>query len=223
MSVICHSCTGDVEEGHVQCRGFCTATFHPRCTGISADSFEHVMKNSQIFWFCPSCTSLMKDIRFRNTARAAFETGQEQALNSHNDIMEQLKSEILNELKSEIRTNFATLINSNSFTPKAPERVGTDSRFTKKRRLFGPTNNVPVAPEPALLHGTGSTLSPSMEIKTVPLAHPKFWLYLSRIAPEVSVDQIQALAQKRLDTDNVQVTRLVAKGKDIKHAVVCFV
>lgn len=215
MSVICHSCTGDASESHVKCRGFCTATFHPSCTGMSSDAFEHVMKNHQVFWFCPSCTTLMKDTRFRNTVKAAHDAGQQQALNSHGDILENLKTEILNELKSEIRNNFATLINSNSLTPMASQRIGVERRFSKKRRLLSVNNNTPSVSRPTLLQGSGSSVSPSLEIRTVPKNQPKFYLYLSRIAPDVSVEQVAALAKKRLDADDVQVTRLVAKGRDV--------
>lgn len=49
----------------------------------------------------------------------------------------------------------------------------------------------------------------------VPSKQPKFYLYLSRIAPEVSVEQVTALVKKRLDADDILVTRLVAKGRDV--------
>lgn len=157
----------------------------------------------------------MKDMRFRNTTRAAYEAGQGLAINAHGDIMANMKSEIMDELKAEIRTNFAKLINSSSCTPKSSRRVGIDPRLTTSRRLFSVTAKpVPNKP-PSLLHGTGSTPSPSIGISTVPQAQPKFWLYLSRIAKEVTADQICALAKKRLGTEDVHVVRLVAKGRDI--------
>lgn len=215
MSLICHSCAGDANETHVKCGGFCKAIFHPKCTGLSADALEMVKDINQVFWFCPSCTSLMKDMRFRNTVQAAQEAGHEQASNYHGDILAQLKSEILTELKSEIQTNFTKLMNSNLLTPKATNRVILEPRFTKKRRLFSMTNDSVPVTKPNLLLGTGSTLSPSSEIKTVPKPQPKFWLYLSRIAPDVSADQIGELTKKRLETNDVQVARLVPKGRDI--------
>ncbi|XP_055527355.1 uncharacterized protein LOC129719976 [Wyeomyia smithii] len=186
MSLICHSCANDINESHVICRGFCSAVFHPRCTGIAAVAFEDVMKNAQLFWLCKSCTSLIKDIRVRNATRSAHEAGLEEALNTHSGIMENLKAEILNELKNEIRTNFATLMNSNSFTPRSIRRTATDSRFSKPRRLFNADTNR--SNKPLLLHGTGSTPSASTEIAVVPAARRKFCLYLSRIARKVSVE-----------------------------------
>lgn len=215
MSLVCCSCAGDIGEIQVECQGFCKGIFHPRCCGVAADVFEEVMRNNQLFWFCPSCATLMKDMRLRNTARAAYEVGQGHALNSHSDIMTNLKTEIMDELKAEIRNNFAKLINSSSCTPKSSKRVGIDPRFTRSRRLFSTAANPVSKNQPPLLLGTGSTPSPSIEIGTVPPNQPKFWLYLSRIAKDVSADQVCALAKKRLGTDDVQVVRLVAKGRDI--------
>lgn len=215
MSLVCHSCAGDIGDDQVKCQGFCKAIFHPRCSGISTQMFEEVTKITQVFWFCPSCTTLMKDMRFRDTAQAAYEIGQGHALDSHSGIMQNLKSEIMGELKSEIRNNFAKLINSSSFTPKSSKRVGIDPRFTRSRRLFNTARDENPKQNAPLLLGTGSTPSPSMEIATVPPVQPKFWLYLSRIAREVSVDQVCALAKKRLGTEDIQVARLVAKGRDI--------
>nr|XP_019538835.1 uncharacterized protein LOC109409781 [Aedes albopictus]XP_029716916.1 uncharacterized protein LOC115260148 [Aedes albopictus] len=216
MSLVCGSCAGDIGDIQIECQGFCKATFHPSCCGVAADTFEEVMRLNQFLWFCPSCKSLMKDMRFRNTSLAAYEVGQEHALNSHSDIMKNLKTEIMNELKAEIRTNFAKLINSSSCTPKSSKRVGIDPRFTRSRRLFNTAAKPTMDKQPPLLLGTGSTPSPSIEIATVPPNQPKFWLYLSRIARDVSVEQVCALAKKRLGTEDVQVVRLVAKGRDIR-------
>lgn len=214
MSSICHSCASDITDAHVICQGFCNATFHPRCTGIAANGFDEVMKNHQMFWLCKSCSTLMRDIRFRSVARCAQEIGQEQALNSHSDILKDLKSEILAELKAVIQSNFTALINSSSHTPKSTLRANIEPRFTKARRLFS-TTTAPTEQLLPLLHGTGSTLSPSVNVATVPPATPKFWLYISRIARDVSADQVAALAKNRLGTNDVKVVRLVAKGQDV--------
>lgn len=215
MSLVCNSCANDIGDIQVECQGFCKAIFHPRCCGIRADSFDEVMKNKQIFWMCYSCTKIMDDSRFRNTARAAYEVGQAHALNSHSDIMQNLKLEILDELKAEIKTNFAKLMNSNTFTPKSSKRVDIRRGPTRSRRLFSTTNHANPIPQPPLLVGTGSTPSPSIGISTVAPNQPKFWLYLSRVASNVSADQVRALAIKRLASENIHVTRLVAKGRDV--------
>lgn len=216
MSVICHSCANDVSGEHIKCQGFCNATFHPRCSGISADLFDETTRNNQMFWLCKSCSALMRDVRFRSVTRTAHELGQEAILNLHSDVLINMKSEILTELKTVIQSNFTTLMNSNTFTPKTSRRVDTEPQ-TRGRRLFNKNNEkVTTAQKPPLLEGTGSTLSPSNNITIVPVPAPKFWLYLSRIAPDVSTEQISVLAKRRLCTEDVQVIRLVASGRDTK-------
>lgn len=211
MPSLCQSCEGEIVGDSVICQGFCNATFHPRCCGVAADTLNTVLMYNQVFWFCKSCTVLMKDIRFKNSARSAYESGQDNGVNIDSDTMQCLKSEILADLKAEIRSNFAALMNSNTFTPKSTRPPGVNSRITTGRRLFPKVDD----PKPVLMQGTGSTLSPSTDIGTVPASEPKFWLYLSRIARDVSADQVSALAKKRLGTDDVQAVRLVARGRDL--------
>lgn len=50
----------------------------------------------------------MNNIHTREALRAAYESGQEKVLVSHNEMVESLKHEILIELKKEIKTNFST-------------------------------------------------------------------------------------------------------------------
>lgn len=166
---------------------------------------------------CKSCSALWRDIRFRNSTRSAHDIGHETALHLHNDVLQNLKSEILTELKSVIQTNFIALKNSNTLTPKTTRRTDIEPRLTRGRRLFSSSNQAPAQQKQPLLSGSGSTLSPSTNIKTVPIAAPKFWLYVSRIAPDVSTEQVANLAKKRLGTDDIKVIRLVAKGRDVNE------
>ncbi|XP_058827886.1 uncharacterized protein LOC131687812 [Topomyia yanbarensis] len=157
----------------------------------------------------------MSDKRHRQVVRAAYEVGQEVVLGEHNQIVEQLKGEILSELKLEIRSNFTDLTNSNSLTPKTTQRPFAEASRNKARRLF-PNKDGAKSDVSSLLRGTGMPVSPSLGTITVADRTPKFWLYLSRIARDVSVDQISILAKQRLITDDVEVVRLVAKDRDVK-------
>lgn len=156
----------------------------------------------------------MSDMRLRFSVRSAYEAGQEELLSKHNEIVENLKCEIMTELKAEIKLNFAALINSSSLTPKTAKRPTIDAKSARSRRLFGP-NNVGKQPKTPLVAGTGSSISPSLGVSTVPTNKQKFWLYLSRISPSVTVEQVAALAKQRLGTNDVEVTKLVAKGRDV--------
>lgn len=214
MSSVCHACATDATNDNIVCQGFCNALFHPRCSGIAPHILNEVLGSSQIFWLCRSCSSLMKDMRLRNTARSAYQVGQEKILSHHNSIVESLKSEILTELKAEIKSNFTALINSSSHTPKTTQRKNIVPAVASSRRLFGP-NKSASQQITALKIGTGDSISPSLGVSAVPNDKKKFWLYLSRISCNVSADQVRSLVQQRLGTDEVDVFKLVAKGRDI--------
>lgn len=152
-------------------------------------------------------------MRLRSSVRSAYETGQEQLLSAHNEVVESLKSEILTELKAEIKLNFAALINSSSLTPKITKRPTLDPMSIRSRRLFAP-NKENKQPKTSLIAGTGSSTS-TLGVSVVPTKKQKFWLYLSRISPSVTVEQVVALAKQRLETDEVEVVKLVARGRDV--------
>lgn len=213
MTDTCHSCATDIKDLYIKCHGFCNAVFHPQCCGLNSSVFDEVKKNKQIFWLCKSCSSLMSDIRLRRTVRSAYESGQENVLDKHNEIVEKLKSEILIDLRQEIRTNFATLINSNSRTPKSSKCAAAGIK-SARRRIFEKTDAASRLPQQPLMCGTAESLSPSLG-NIAASSSQTFWLYLSRISRDVKVEQVRKLATERLGTDNVEVVRLVANGRDI--------
>lgn len=212
MSLICHSCTGEISTDHVTCQGFCKATFHVKCSGLSTSAHGEASNHRQLFYFCNSCTNLMSDMRLRGTIRTAYEAGQENVLGAHNVIVENLKLEIMSELKKEIRSNFAVFANSNCITPKSSKR--TDPTAIRSRRLFDKRQPHRFQEQP-IACGTAESISPSLGVVSLPANQPKFWLYLSRISRDVTIEQIRGLAQKRLGSDDITVIRLVAKDRDI--------
>lgn len=214
MHSTCHSCANTITDLHVTCRGFCNEIFHPNCCGINSPILDEVMNNIQLFWMCKTCSKLMNDIRTRQAIRVAYESGQENVLSAHNEIVESLKQEILIELKNEIKSNFSKLINSSSLTPKTSKFSTSAIISTRPRRLFGkPSSNK--SPPPPLMFGTSESLSPSLGNFAAAAPSPKFWLYLSRISRDVTIEQMRALVSHRLGTKDVDVVRLVAKGRDI--------
>lgn len=213
MSLVCHSCANDIQDEKINCRGFCKAVFHPKCCGVSMELADQIDRNDQIFWMCKSCTIVMTDVRHRKNIKDAYDAGIEKQLSTHTKLLQQLKMEIMTDLKQEIRSNFTKIVNSSSATPVTSKYIGTLQRTIGSRRLFGRKDN----DIPALMRATGDSLSPSFGCLTVPVrAEDKFWVYLSRIAREVTPEQIHRLTQCRLATENVEVVRLVAKNKDIQ-------
>lgn len=172
------------------------------------------MKNDQLFWMCKQCTDLMHDVRMKGAVRAAYESGHEKLLTAHNEIVENLKQEILVELKHEIKSNFSSLINSSSMTPRTSLRTTSGIASTRRRRLFGKPSTSKAQSKPLML-GTSESLSPSLGNLAATAPRQKFWLYLSRISCDVTVEQVRALVSRRLGTDDVNVVRLVGKGRDV--------
>lgn len=214
MAGVCHKCANDLSGDYVTCQGFCDATFHVACCGFSSDLVAEVLRGSQMFWMCVSCSKLMTDIRFRKSVRSSFDSGQADASGILPGMIEQLKAEILSELKTEIRTNFTAIVNSSALTPKSSRRPPLVPALAQARKLsFRP--NVNQRPKPDLMVGTSNSASPSHGVTVVPMAKEKLWIYLSRISKEVTPEQITALANKRLGTEDAVAIRLVAKGRDV--------
>lgn len=213
MTSSCQSCASEISDTQVVCHGFCNATFHPACCGIASSAFGEVMKNDQLFWMCKPCADLMNDVRMREAVRAGYESGQEKLLTAHNEIVESLKQEILVELKNELKSNFSSLINSSSLTPRTSKWT-SGVMSTRRRRLFGKPSVSKSQKQPLML-GTAESLSPSLGNFAAAAPSQKFWLYLSRISREVTVEQVRALASRRLGTDDVDVVKLVGKGRDV--------
>lgn len=214
MTSTCHSCANEITDSHVKCRGFCEEKFHPSCCEIASTAFDEVLKNNQIFWMCKSCTALMNDVRMRTAVRVAHESGQEKVLSAHNEIVEGMKEEILYELKKEIKSNFAALINSSTMTPRSSKYSASGVVTTRRRRLFGKPSVDKPKSQPLMI-GTSESLSPSLGNFVAAAPSQKFWLYLSRISRDVTVEQVRTLATRRLGTDDIDVVRLVGKGRDV--------
>lgn len=197
----------------VKCKGFCAAVFHPKCSGLPESMQGEVARIKQLYWLCVSCSKLMDDIRFRNSVKSAHEAGCAEQFTEHNDILSTLKAEMMCELKSEIRSNFAILLNSNSLTPKTSKRPIRDS--TRVRRIFANTAKPSQGVKKRVLVGEGSAEFPCVMVPNINKNEPKFWLYLSRISPEVTTEQLASMVKSRLDSDEIMVFRLVPKGRDI--------
>lgn len=160
-------------------------------------------------------------MRVRRSVQSAYLTGQENASGDHKQVITQLKQEIIKELKAELQSNFTALRNSASLTPmstnRRPEKRSTNASsrrlFDRRMPLRTDQTNRPVRVDPTTL-ATGSAASPSLGMIVAQQPKPKFWLYLSRVAPTVTTEQIKALAANRLNTTDIDVYSLVGRDTD---------
>lgn len=210
----CHACAKDIEGDFITCQGFCNGNYHAECCGVNVDFLLQVINHRQMFWLCKSCAGLMRNMRVRRSVKSAYQVGQENMLGDHKQLVEQLKREIITDVKAELQLNFAKLVNSSSLTPMS----SNIPRNARGRRLFDNKSQRPMTnnktPTPL---ATGHAASPSLGNFIAPQKPHKFWLYLSRAARTVTVEQVTKLAMKRLGTTDVEVYSLVAKGKDINR------
>lgn len=212
MSTLCHSCANEIHEEPVSCRGFCTAVFHLKCCRLPGELLDEINRHSQVFWMCNACAAIITDIRQKKNIKAAYDAGLEKQLSTHTELLGRLKQEILDDLKTEIRSSFAKVSNTALLTPVSSRRSGNMPRIIGSRRLFGKKNNNMPPP----MQATGDSVSPSLGNFAVPEPIEKFWIYLSRISRDVTTEQIVELVKNRLNTDDVEVVRLVARNKDVR-------
>lgn len=216
-NAVCHSCANEVDDQNIACQGFCSAIFHPQCTNLPAALLAEAVKNKQLFWLCKSCSGLMSDMRMRRSVQTAYAAGQNQASGSQSHLFEQLKSDVLTEMKKELKQSFAALVNSNSLTPMSGQRNnGAGGKPWNGRQLFKNQQSRQNPPDPSTV-ATGIAASPSLGSIVANDSSTMFQLYLSRISRNVTVEQVSKLATDRLGCSDLEVTRLVGKGKDVSR------
>lgn len=216
MEERCHGCAVSItdESDVVTCQGFCKATFHLKCSHLSASAWEEVRSNSLIYWMCPACRKLMSSTRFRG------------AINSTNDLLQAVMSQqnqLLDDLRGEIKRN----------TEKINEIVGKQQQQDLPNRSPWPAiqprsskrPRIQIDPPqidedaPRAICGSKEP-DPALPIPVVQSVarESKFWLFLSRFSPHATVEEISNLVQRNLDMNEpVEVVKLVRRGVEINQ------
>lgn len=188
----------------VVCRGYCGAFFHmTSCTNVTRALTSYFTTHKKnLFWMCDRCAELFENSHFRALTNHADERS---PLNSLTSAITDLRSEI-KQLNSKPST---------SISPATNIRWPTiDQQRSAKRRREN-DSNVRVTDQCR----TGSKKA-NENVVSVPICqtdvNQKFWLYLSRICPDVSVDSVSAMIKANLElTSDPTVVKLVPKDKDI--------
>lgn len=118
---------------------------------------------------------------------------------------------------AELRTEIKQLANKQdpSVTPITRSRWPLLSQRTQNKRKRDESNEVRIADS-----CQAGSKPPVGDVVAVPTyseqQSAKFWLYLSRIQPNVTCEAVSAMAKANLETnDNPVVVKLVPKGRDI--------
>lgn len=214
MMEICNSCAVMMNAPEVVCSGFCKATFHYKCAKVSESFYREICGNPAVFWFCRGCCDLMKSARFKN-AMTSTNAATLELKDAYQKVVEDLKTEIkeslIAELKQEIQGGFNKL--SPAVLSPVPRHFQFNYRATPKRMRDDDTSG-PTEHPPKIFCGTGQSSSNVLSESTSSL-DDTFWLYLTRISPEVSENDVLNLAKECLQTSEVVAKSLVPRGKPL--------
>lgn len=155
---------------------------------------------------------MMKNARFKN-AMSSTNAASLEIKNAYHQIVEDLKADIktslLAELKQEIQGGFNKL--SPAVLSPIPQRFQFRTRGTPKRNRDDDALE-PVEQPKKIFCGTGQT-SGNADGRQSTIADDSFFLYLTKISPEVSESDVLNLAQECLQTSDVVVKSLVPRGR----------
>ncbi|XP_055622920.1 uncharacterized protein LOC129766414 [Toxorhynchites rutilus septentrionalis] len=205
MEKICANCCQMINGiEFVTCRGYCGGIFHLQCAGQSVVTrallgyFSSHRKN--LFWMCDECAELFSNSHLRSITKVADEKSPLAAL-----------TEAITNLQSEIK-QLSSRPTSLTMSP-AVKRWPSLEPVRAAKRLRGPDVTQKSSECQSGSKQIGNDVV-SVAISTKPA--PKFWLYLSRIRPDVTNGEISAMVRANLQlTQDPDVVKLVPKGADI--------
>lgn len=156
----------------------------------------------------------MKYSRFKN-AMTSTHAATLELKDAYKKVVEDLKTEIkdslIAELKQEIQGGFNRL--SPAVLSPVPQHFQFRNRATPKRTrdedVFEPSER-----PPKIFCGTGQSASDGFEGSTT-RSDENFWVYITKISPDVSESDVLDLAKERLRTEDVVVKSLVPRGKPL--------
>ena len=205
-----------------KCGGYCDQLFHFACCGTTRPAYETVSSNS--FWLCDDCRAIVNNRCLKElcavdptiqalklelegmkeqiaTLASAVETN---TVNTKADLMQFGKQ--LSECKLNTTNN---LTDKSEITPRGPTIWPLINRPAPKRRREERISNRDII--------TGTNANRSTAVVTVPVAENKFWIYLSRIHPDVSVDNIEQMVKECIQcAEPPEIVKLVKKDADLK-------
>lgn len=184
----------------VSCRGYCGCMFHMTCANVSRALLGYFSPHRKnLFWMCDKCAELFGNSHLRAITKVADEKSPLVSL-----------TEAISNLHTEIK----------QLSQKPVPCIQSPS--IKNWPQIGPIRAAKRLRGPDLAHKVTECQSGSKQldssVKSVPVcAKPvnKFWLYLSRIRPDVTNEEVLAMVRANLDTtQDPEVVKLVAKGTD---------
>lgn len=197
----------------VLCRGYCGCMSHMQCSGRTGvtralmNYFTTHRKN--LYWMCDNCAELFENSHLRSITKIADEKSPLMSL-----------TEAISNLQTEIKQ-----LSSKPVPPVLPPVPSAQSPALRRWPTIDPVRPAKRPrgldlPQKAAECQSGSkqTGENVVSVPTCEIPADKFWLYLSRIRPNVSNEQILAMVRANIEMDtDPEVVKLVAKGVDTSN------
>ncbi len=188
---------------------FCERMVHIKysVTKLNKPFVKIIQESPNLIWMCDECAKLMKIARFKSVVSSFGE-----AIQSITEKQESVHAEIRIELAKQGQQIALLSKRMTPFSPFLREPGLSFQQPPSKRRRDEELNFKQVATKP-LLGGTKDTTTAS--ILTVPEPEELFWLYLSRVHPNVKPEAIEKLAKDCLQCDKpIKAIPLIKRGTD---------
>ncbi|XP_055645549.1 uncharacterized protein LOC129782205 [Toxorhynchites rutilus septentrionalis] len=205
MAKNCAKCSNAISGiDYVVCRGYCGASFHMNaCSGVTRALQSYFASNrNNLFWMCDQCAELFENSHFRVISRQADEKSPLCTLTT-----------AITELRSEIKQ-----LHSKPVAQFSPA-TSTHWPALEQRRALKRPREIDFTIRASESCQIGSK-KPMANVASVPIcnndADHKFWLYVSKIRPDVTVELVSTMVKANLGTeDNISVVKLIPKGREL--------
>ena len=208
MDSSCVQCSKSVKSlDFIKCH-FCEHTAHTKCIGWTRANLDFVNNQSpNLSWFCNDCVSALDQLKARNSSLTTVNL-----VSTVSDCV----NDCLKEFKLELdKTNCALQALSDQFNTSSAAKPASNRLTGKRPRDTGYKTTPSGRPTSALLGGTRKVSDAVKVVDTVPKPVDKFWLYLSRIAPHVTEEDVAAMVQECVTGSEPVVKKLVKKDADL--------
>lgn len=209
----CAKCSDAVKaiSDSIKCRNTtCKAVFHARCVGIQRNFLTLITENSNLFFYCDSCSDAPPNMHTTHTIDTSGKTLSEQSSLADN-ISEQLVS---------IQESLSKLTDAITKPPEWPSVIES-SKALKRRRvedaadIDSATVNTPRRKAPKL---HSEVVGSAEENDGLQVVEPRKLLVASLFHPSTDSDKLSIFIKGKLnitDESTVRVHKLVPAGKDL--------
>lgn len=209
----CGECQLEINDLEPLCCGFCEVYFHinQQCCGLNIRNMKEPLSSGKIMFICHCCREELKGRSIRRYIAEQHHQTKTPAL-AFLPVQVQQLHDVVAELSRKV--------DSFSITPQRcrPTSLSATPIWprlnAKRRREDRPDFNA------AVTKGTKTIDLSDLSVPSISAAAPpvKFWLYLSRLNPLITDDDVQSVVSRCLSTtDPIDVVRLVPKGKDTSN------